>query len=58
MCGIPKMKTPAVQRLAAPSSDAARREGELERSLRRARSGVGLDILTSPLGLVGGGAAQ
>ena len=53
MCGMPKLKMPAVQRLAAPSSDAARREGELERSLRRSRSGVGLDVLTTPLGLVG-----
>lgn len=56
MCGMPKVKTPTVQRLAAPSSDAARREGELERSLRRSRSGVGLDMLTTPLGLVGGAA--
>lgn len=54
MCGLPKTEVPAVQRLAAPSSDAAMRESELERSLRRSRAGVGLDVLTSPLGLVGG----
>ena len=54
MCGFPKVKTPSVQRLAAPSSDAAMREGELERSLRRNRAGVALDVLTQPLGLPGG----
>lgn len=56
MCFAPKMETPAVQRLAAPTSDAARREGELERTLRRQRAGVAADILTTPLGLVGGAA--
>jgi hypothetical protein len=57
MCGAPKVRTPAVRRLAAPSSDAAVREGEFERALRRNRSGIAADILTSPLGLPGGGAA-
>lgn len=53
MCRAPRMQTPAISRIAAPTSDAAMREGEMERSLRRHRSGVGADILTSPLGLVG-----
>ncbi|GAB1361813.1 hypothetical protein MASR1M32_10490 [Rhodobacter sp.] len=49
MCIAPKApKIPAVQRLAAPTSDAAQREGELERQLRRSRSGVAADILTAP----------
>lgn len=52
MCGTPKMASPAVQRIAAPQSDAAQREGELERVLRRARSGTAADILTSPLGII------
>lgn len=56
MCMVPKVQTPAVQRLAAPTSDAARREGELERMLRRNRAGVAADVLTTPLGLVGGAA--
>ena len=51
MCSMPKMKTPTVQRIAAPQDDAAQREGELERSLRRRRGGVAADILTSPLGI-------
>lgn len=53
MCGLPKVETPTVQRMAAPTSDAARRESELERALRRNRSGVASDILTTPLGLPG-----
>lgn len=54
MCGlVPKVKTPAVQRLASPMSDQARRSTEFERVLRRQRSGVAADILTSPLGIVG-----
>lgn len=53
MCSMPKVQTPTVQRLAAPTSDSARREGELERMLRRNRSGVASDILTTPLGLPG-----
>ncbi|MES2667919.1 MAG: hypothetical protein V4712_17680 [Pseudomonadota bacterium] len=55
MCA-PKIRTPAVQRFAAPTSDAAQREGEFERLLRRQRSGVAQDILTSPLGLPGSAA--
>lgn len=55
MCGKPKVQTPAVRRLAAPTSDAAMREGEFERTLRRSRSGIAADILTSPLGLPGNG---
>jgi hypothetical protein len=43
--------TQTVQRLAAPPDDAVIRESEIERSVRRARSGVAADILTSPLGL-------
>ncbi|WP_157971224.1 hypothetical protein [Pseudogemmobacter bohemicus] len=55
MClSTPKISTPAVQRMAAPTSDIARREGELERTLRRQRAGVAADVLTSPLGVVGG----
>ena len=53
MCKPAKFETPAISRIAAPTSDAAMREGETERVLRRHRSGVGADILTSPLGLVG-----
>jgi hypothetical protein len=49
------MQTPAVQRLAAPTSDAVRREGEFERLLRRSRAGAAADILTTPLGLTGSG---
>ncbi|MES2667450.1 MAG: hypothetical protein V4712_15230 [Pseudomonadota bacterium] len=56
MCGLPKTQVPAVQRLAAPTSDAVMREGELERMLRRSRSGVAADILTTPMGIVGPGA--
>lgn len=55
MCGKPKVSTPAVRRLAAPTSDAAVREGEFERALRRNRSGIAADILTAPLGLPGTG---
>lgn len=57
MCAAPKIEIPAVRRMAAPSSDQSMREGELERILRRHRSGVAADVLTTPLGLVGGGAA-
>lgn len=57
MCGKPKVSTPAIRRLAAPSSDAAVREGEFERALRRNRSGIAADILTAPLGLPGQAAA-
>lgn len=55
MCvmSTPKVRTPAVQRLAAPTSEAARTEGDLERTLRRQRAGVAADVLTSPLGVVG-----
>lgn len=55
MCPAPKMKmeTPAASRIAAPTSDAAQREGDFERILRRARSGAAADILTGPLGLPG-----
>lgn len=56
MCNFKKPEIPAVRRLAAPASDAAQREGDLERALRRSRSGVALDMLTGPLGLPGGGA--
>lgn len=55
MCGSPRIETPetpTVQRIAAPESDTVRREGELERSIRRRRSGVAADILTTPLGIV------
>ena len=57
MCNFkqPQIVTPTVRRLAAPSSDAAQREGDFERLLRRSRSPMA-DILTSPLGLVGGAA--
>lgn len=55
MCGAPKVKIPAVQRLASPQSNSIVREGELERVMRRNRSGVAADVLTSPLGLVGPG---
>lgn len=34
-----------------PSSDAARRTGEVEQELRRRRAGVRNDIVTTPLGL-------
>lgn len=57
MCGAPKVQTPTVRRLAAPTNDAAVREGEFERSLRRNRAGIAADILTAPLGLPGNGAA-
>ncbi|WP_226779008.1 hypothetical protein [Oceaniglobus trochenteri] len=53
MCSAPKIEAPAVQRIGSSASDAAVREGELERRLRRTRSGSAADILTSPLGLVG-----
>lgn len=53
MCGRPKIEQPKIQRIAAPSSDAAQREGDYERVMRRSRNGVAADILTSPLGLVG-----
>lgn len=53
MCGMPKVKTPAVQRMASPQSDSIVREGELERMFRRSRSGIAADILTTPLGLPG-----
>lgn len=55
MCAPKQPKTPeapTVQRIASPASDAVQREGELERSIRRRRSGVAADILTSPLGIV------
>lgn len=55
MCSAPKIEVPAVQRMASPQSDSIVREGELERVMRRNRSGVAADILTSPLGLVGSG---
>lgn len=55
MCNLKKPQMPAVRRLAAPASDAAQREGDLERVLRRSRSGVALDMLTGPLGLPGQG---
>ncbi len=51
MCGTPKYDTPTVQRMAAPESDAIQREGEVERALRRRRSGVAADILTTPMGI-------
>jgi hypothetical protein len=57
MCFVKSPKIPAVQRLASPTSDAAQREGEFERQLRRNRSGVAADILTTPLGLPGSAAA-
>ncbi len=53
MCIIPKIETPAVRRIASPASEAARRESEQEIALRRARNGVGADILISPLGVPG-----
>lgn len=53
MCGAPKMETPTVRRMASPQSNSIVREGELERMLRRSRSGVAADVLTSPLGLPG-----
>ena len=54
MCGpkVEQVDPPAVRRIAAPASDAIQRESELESSLRRRRSGVAADILTSPLGIV------
>ncbi|MEL6886892.1 MAG: hypothetical protein AAFP87_20460 [Pseudomonadota bacterium] len=52
MCfGTPDIQTEPVRRMAAPASDAMQREGEVERSLRRRRSGVAADILTAPLGV-------
>lgn len=55
MCGAPKVQIPAIQRMASPQSDSIVREGELERLMRRNRSGVAADVLTTPLGLVGSG---
>ncbi|MEO0380616.1 MAG: hypothetical protein AAF252_10120 [Pseudomonadota bacterium] len=52
MCGFnQQQETPTVRRIAAPESDAIQREGEVERTLRRRRSGVAADILTTPLGI-------
>lgn len=53
MCKPKIPPPPAVRRMATPRSDAAMREGEVERLMRRNRGGVAADILTSPLGLVG-----
>ncbi|MDW3181766.1 hypothetical protein [Roseobacter sp.] len=55
MCSAPKVDTtpaPTVRRIAAPENDAVQRESELESSIRRRRSGVAADILTTPLGIV------
>ena len=53
MCKVkqPKLETPAVRRVAAPEDPAPQLEADFERSLRRQRSGVAADILTSPLGI-------
>lgn len=53
MCPTPKMETPAVRRLASPQSNSVMREGELERLMRRSRTGVAADVLTTPMGLPG-----
>lgn len=55
MCNFssPKITTPTVRRLSAPTSDAGQRQGEFERLLRRSRGGAMADVLTAPLGLVG-----
>lgn len=58
MCNFagPKITTPTVHRLAAPTSDAGQRQADFERLLRRSRGGSAADMLTTPLGLVGGAA--
>lgn len=57
MCvGQPKMQSPAVTQIAAPTSDTAQRESDFERILRRSRSGAAADILTTPMGVVGNAA--
>lgn len=53
MCKADTPEVPQVRRMAAPDSEAVRREGDVERTLRRRRSGVAADILTSPIGLPG-----
>jgi hypothetical protein len=55
MCSIPsqpKVVTPTIRRLAAPSSEAAQRQADFEQLIRRTRSPMA-DVLTTPLGLVG-----
>ena len=56
MCKQPDIQQPSVTRLAAPTSEAARRESDFERILRRSRAGAAADVLTTPLGLPGQGA--
>jgi hypothetical protein len=48
----PKMDAVAAPILAAPS-EAAKREGDMEARLRRARAAASADVLTGPEGLAG-----
>jgi hypothetical protein len=45
--------TPIAAPILAAPAEAARREGDLEARLRRARAGAAADVLTSPQGLGG-----
>lgn len=56
MCFFSQPRPAPAARIAAPSSDAARRQGDLEARLRRRRAGAAADVLTTPLGLVPGAA--
>lgn len=50
--GAPQMQSIAAPILSA-QSDPARREGDLEARIRRARAGAAADVLTTPQGLSG-----
>ena len=53
MCGFGKKPeiSAAPQIIAAPSSESAARQGDLEARMRRARAGAATSILTSPVGI-------
>ncbi|MGY9050347.1 hypothetical protein P775_08385 [Puniceibacterium antarcticum] len=54
MCSAPKVPKSQPALIAAPQTGEAA-SGNIEARLRQARSGAAANILTSPLGLAGGG---
>lgn len=51
MMKTPKIQTPAAQQIAAYDNGEANREADMETRLRRRRSGLAAQILTSPTGM-------
>lgn len=51
MCIVPKVKTPAVQQIAAYDNSEATRTADAEARLRRRRSGAAANILTGAGGI-------